>query len=248
MRRTYPASLRTRVGAWHGRAPSGPACDCGQVATAADGRHGGNAKEIHATIHPGLVAFTCFLVCASAQAKWGRNNACGVSTYPTDTHCYAVTGVETPAYATIGYQDAVYASLPECSNAEAFVSQEEWTAPKSTLAGGWIEDGELTGGGYCDNKPHIFFDERSPTRNEIINFEESSLPTYGNQYNYFAISDLPEKNGRWYTYWRIPNEGSTWSLYAAWGGGWSAKTLSEEAGMEISDESKPTYEGKRRQP
>src|SRR5580704_10762108 len=45
MRRTYPASLRTRVGAWHGRAPSGPACDCGQVATAADGRHWGNAKQ-----------------------------------------------------------------------------------------------------------------------------------------------------------------------------------------------------------
>jgi hypothetical protein len=194
---------------------------------------------------PALVAFTCLLVCTpAAQAKWGHDNECGVSTYPTDTHCYALTGVATPAYATIGYQDAVYASLPECSNAEAFVSQEEWTAPKSALAGGWIEDGELTGGGYCDNKPHIFFDERSPTQNKIINFEESSLPTYGNQYNYFAISDLPEKNGRWYTYWWIPNEGSTWSLFGAWGGGWSAKSLSEEAGMEISDESKPTYEGK----
>jgi hypothetical protein len=72
----------------------------------------------------------------------------------------------------------------------------------------------------------------SPSWNEIINFEESSLPTFGSQYNYFAISDIPEKNGRWYTCWWIPNEGSTWSLFGAWGGGWSAKTLSEEAGME----------------
>jgi hypothetical protein len=58
---------------------------------------------------PALAAFTCLLVCAPAQAKWGHDNDCGVSVYPTDTHCYALTGVATPAYATIGYQDAVYA-------------------------------------------------------------------------------------------------------------------------------------------
>jgi hypothetical protein len=39
----------------------------------------------------------------------------------------------------------------------------------------------------------------SPSWNESSTLKSPrcpSLPTFGNQYNYFAISDIPEKNGR----------------------------------------------------
>jgi len=85
--------------------------------------------------------------------------------------------------------------------------------------------------------------DRSPKSEEIIDFEESTLPTYRGQYNDYALSDIPEKNGRWYTYWRIPEESSSFSAGETFGGGWSAKTAGGEAGMEIADESQPTYEG-----
>jgi hypothetical protein len=68
-------------------------------------------------------------------------------------------------------------------------------------------------------------------------------PTWAHQWNLFAISDIPTKNGDWHTYYRIPNESGVWTEYASYGGGWSAKMHEEEAGMEAADTSQPSYEG-----
>jgi hypothetical protein len=130
------------------------------------------------------------------------------------------------------------------------VTQEMWAFPKAEIGGAlhnhWVEVGQIIGRGYCDQEPHIFSAEMPPdTNNEgLFHFEESGLPSPEHQLNMYAISDIPEKNGRWYTYYRIPNESGAWTAFAStYGGGWSTTMLEEQSGMEVADTQAPSYEG-----
>jgi hypothetical protein len=123
-----------------------------------------------------------------------------------------------------------------------------WTLPKAENDEGahWIETGQIVGRGYCDQEPHIFTAEMPPdhpSSSTYFHFEESTLPSPEDQLNMFAISGIPEKNGNWYTYYRIPNESNHWTAFKSYGGGWSTKMLGEEVGMEAADNVAPSYEG-----
>ncbi len=189
---------------------------------------------------PALAAVAWLAITTPAQARWGNGNECSLD----GEHCYSLTRAHDSAYAAIGYQYTVFATV-YCTSEEAFVDQEMWVFPEAVdKHRDWIEDGQTVGDPPdCNQRPYIFFAEVSPDTNtyhEVL----STLPTWSGQYNLFAISDLPEKNGNWHTYYRIPNESSVWSEGPTWGGGWSAKIHEEEAGMEAAAEYEPSYEGK----
>jgi len=176
----------------------------------------------------------------AAQASWGTNpyHHCSMG---ENHHCYSIAAAGINTYATIGVQDTHYSTVYGCAEG-GFVTNEMWVTPESR-DDGWIEAGQLVGRGYCDQRPHVFFAELSPTNPNVFHIEVSTLPTYSGQYNMYAISDIPEKNGNWHTYWRIPNESGSWSEGPTFGGGWSTKMVSQESGMEAATETQPSYEG-----
>jgi hypothetical protein len=179
----------------------------------------------------------------SASANWGLYGKCGLNSTPNE-HCYALAEDDITTYATVALQETRIASVPDCES--GFVTNEMWVTPKAEIGGPlsehWIETGQIVGRGYCDQKPHIFTAEVAPDSHEF-HFVESTLPTWAHQLNMYAISDLPEKNGRWYTYYRIPNESSVWTVFTSYGGGWSTEMYEQESGMEAADYYAPNYEG-----
>jgi hypothetical protein len=190
-----------------------------------------------------LGALLFALGAGSASASWGLFNTCNEN---NSEHCYALAEDDIETYATVALQETRVASVPNCGS--GFVTQEMWAFPKAEIGGQldehWIETGQIVGRGYCDQKPHIFTAEEVPDAREDLHFEESSAPTWEHQLNMYAISDLPEKNGLWHTYYRIPNESGVWSEFGStYGGGWSTEMYEENAGMEVSDTEAPYYEG-----
>jgi hypothetical protein len=178
----------------------------------------------------------------TASAKWGLYDACGPG---GAEHCYAEAEDDIETFAIVGLEETRYATVPGC-NEDAAVSNEIWADPKAEIGGGlldhWIETGQVVGEFYCDQKPHVFTAEVAPGSWEY-HFEESGLPTWEHQLNMYAISDIPEKNGRWYTYYRIPNESGVWTVNKSYGGGWSKLMYAQASGMEAADSEAPSYEG-----
>ncbi len=189
---------------------------------------------------PFLLLVATALPTGAAQASWGTNpyQHCSMG---ENHHCYAMAVDRINTYATIGLEETRASTVYGCAEG-AFVTNEMWVTPESR-DNGWIEAGQLVGRGYCDQLPHLFFAELSPTNPNVFHIEVSSLPTYSHQYNMYAISDIPEKNGHWHTYYRIPNESSVWSEGPTYGGGWSAKMTGQQSGMEAATETEPIYEG-----
>lgn len=185
----------------------------------------------------GALLFT--LGTGSASADWGISGACGERDAPNE-HCYALAEDNIETYATVALQETRFATVPNCES--GFVTNEMWVTPKAPDSEHWIETGQIVGRGYCDQEPHIFTAEQPPDSKEF-HFIESTLPTWEHQLNMYAISDLPEKNGRWHTYYRIPNESGVWTEFTSYGGGWSTEMYEEEAGMEAADYYAPSYEG-----
>ncbi len=188
-----------------------------------------------------VIFMLAMLLPVTAQASWGRNpnRHCSMG---ENHHCYAFGEAQINTYATIALENTHFSTVYDCS--EGFVTNEMWITPESVSHdGAWIEAGQIIGRGYCDQRPHVFFAELSPSNPNVFHIEVSTLPTWSNQYNLYAISDLPEKNGNWHTYYRIPNESGVWSPGPTYGGGWSKTMLEQESGMEAATEIEPSYEG-----
>jgi hypothetical protein len=184
-----------------------------------------------------------------AQASWGNgSHRCSKG---SGHHCYAFSegGYPVNTYAVRGFQDTHYSTVYDCANEEGqpgtggFVDDEMWVTPKSKDGLGYLEVGQLVGRGYCDQRPHVFLNEISPSNPEVEHMEVSSLPTVSNQYNMYAISDIPYKDGEWFIYYRIPSESSVWTEARAFGGGWGDVALEEESGMEAATNIQPSFEG-----
>jgi hypothetical protein len=181
------------------------------------------------------------LIPASAQAGWGAGGKCTNGRAAKPKHCYAEAQDDIATYAAIGYQDTVAGDHEyECGTEEG-ISNELWAIPESQT-GGWIEIGQEMGDGYCDQQPHLFIAEEPPVH-KGFKIEVSNSPSPENQWNMYAISDLPERNGKWHTYYRIPNESGVWAEGPQFGGGWSAKMRQEQSGMEVIQNQQPIYEG-----
>lgn len=106
---------------------------------------------------------------------------------------------------------------------------------------GWIEVGQAVGYPYCDQVPHLFNAEQ--TAKGVYHEYLSPAAVPENSYNWYAISDLPEKNGLWHVYYSSPPGYTGWNNWAEYGGGWPTKMNQEESGMEVAAEVKPWYEG-----
>lgn len=192
-----------------------------------------------------LVAFcavTGLFAPAAAQANWGAGNKCTNNLPAVPHHCYAYAKSSINTLAVISYENTQEGSyVHECGLNEGAISQELWAVPQSKDAG-WLEVGQIMGDGYCDQQPHLFYAEEPPVHPGYkIAVSNSASPE--DQFNMYAISDIPYKDGEWYIYYRIPSGSGVWTAAASFGGGWSETTRHEESGMEVVQGQQPLYEG-----
>jgi hypothetical protein len=170
----------------------------------------------------------------TAGASWGPK-----SPYCSDSNrCYALTEAPANTYAAIGTQDTHFATVYDCGSG-GFVDNEMWIS--FVGKSGWIEVGQAVGSPYCDQLPHLFNAEQ--TSKGVYHEYLSPATVPENSYNYYAISDIPEKNGLWHVYYSSPPGYTGWNNWAEYGGGWPTKLTVEESGMEIATEVQPSYEG-----
>ena len=175
----------------------------------------------------------------TAGASWGhRAPYCSKG---EGHHCYAISSASINAWASIGLQDTHFSTVYDCASG-GFVSNEMWVEPESKDEG-WLEVGQIVGYGYCDQVPHLFYAELSPTNRNVFHIMVSTAAVPSQSYNWYAISDIPEHNGRWHIYYSSPPGYTGWNNWAEYGGGWGTTAKHEQAGMEAATESHPSYEG-----
>ncbi len=175
---------------------------------------------------------------AAATASWGNAPRCSES---EGHHCYAFSEIRGASWAEIGLQDTHFSTVYDCASG-GFVTNEMWVTPESK-DGAWLEVGQMVGAGYCDQVPHLFYAELSPSNPNVFHLYLSPAAVPSQSYNWYAISDIPEHNGRWHIYYSSPPGYTGWNNWAEFGGGWSPLTAWAQSGMEAATEVKPSYEG-----
>jgi hypothetical protein len=143
----------------------------------------------------------------TAGASWGhRAPYCSKG---EGHHCYAISSASINAWASIGLQDTHFSTVYDCASG-GFVSNEMWVEPESKDEG-WLEVGQIVGYGYCDQVPHLFYAELSPTNRNVFHIMVSTAAVPSQSYNWYAISDIPEHNGRWHIYYSSPPGYTGWN-------------------------------------
>jgi hypothetical protein len=165
---------------------------------------------------------------SAADARWGRENCSEV------THCYGIAGRDIERFggvlASIDFVDTtpvVYGGIQTPDAPAGFVDEEQWiTWP--TKPSEWIETGQANGAPYGCCEEHPFFAENQRGKyNEYLS--PGTVPT--NSYNHYVLFDA-SRNGLWHIYWGCCEVG-------AYGGGWPAYLMAQEAGIEAATPSQP---------
>jgi hypothetical protein len=189
----------------------------------------------------GLLAVTSSAP-ATAEARWG-NEKCSL-----ETHCYAVTSVNTSAKGGVAYIQEESANVPEYY-AGAFVDDEMWLSfPK----GGWLEIGltagynVTTGGNCCTLHPFIAH-AVYVNGNGIQGYEEYTW-VYVEAYSLIQTKiEDPAANGNWCEY--IFNAPSYWNPVDCHTkpGYWTTYSSHLEAGLEAASNNSRAYNGARQE-
>jgi hypothetical protein len=174
----------------------------------------------------------------AAQARWG-NEKCSL-----ETHCYAITSVNTSAKGGVAFIQEESANVPEYA-AGAFVDDEMWL---SFPRGGWLEIGltagynAVNGGNCCTLHPFI-----AHSLAGLYGYEEY---TWANVEAYSLIQtkiEDPAANGNWCEY--IFNAPSYWNPVDCHTkpGYWTTYSSRLEAGLEAASNNSRPYNGARQE-
>ena len=157
----------------------------------------------------GLVLTACVLVAGglasapAAEARWGAYENCSaLVTEEVNHHCYAVEQLQMLGYPKeyvsggTAYIDTTYMEIPGWAKGD-FVTNEQWI---QFNPGGWIETGQIGGGGYDCCSVHPFFAATTEGIEHGFYFYESPGTVAPNTYEHYTIYDAPPR-GIWRVYW-----------------------------------------------